>query len=70
MNNIFFGKDGRFVKKQYFATNAQPSNQEYHGEIEAAFLKLLMIFIVEQSETWEYSALVLLKLLQQVKVVV
>ncbi len=50
LNNIFFGKDGRFVKKQYFATNAQPSNQEYHGEIEAAFLKLLMIFIDDKGK--------------------
>ena len=45
LSNDFFGKDGKFIKKQYFATNAQPSNQEYTGEIEAAFLKLLMIFI-------------------------
>lgn len=48
-SNPFFSTDGvNFLKKQYFATNAQPTNQEYHGEIEAAFLKLLMTFIDEE----------------------
>ena len=29
---------------------SQPTNQEYHGEIEAAFLKLLMIFIDDKGK--------------------
>ena len=45
-NNIFFSNDQKtFIKRQYFATNAQPDRQEYNGEIEAAFLKLLISFI-------------------------
>ena len=47
-DNTFFykSKEEAFIKRQYFATNAQPADKSiYNGEVECAYFKFLLTFL-------------------------
>ena len=46
-NSFFYrDKEEAFIKRQYFATNAQPSDKViYNGEVECAYFKFLLTFL-------------------------
>lgn len=44
--NTFWYKTDAFIKRQYFATNAQPADKTiYAGEVECAYFKFLLTFL-------------------------
>ena len=47
--NRYFRDKGKYIKRQFFATNAQPDKGVNKGEVEHAFFKLVLTFLDEKN---------------------